>query len=71
MADVFDSRRLPRPDVLRQHFIIEGRVQEDVALRLINEGAALLKQERTMLDIDAPVTGLWGYGGLVVVVGLL
>ena len=57
MSEVFDSRRLPKSDVLKQHFILEGRVQEDVALRLINEGANLLKSERTMLDIDAPVTG--------------
>jgi hypothetical protein len=68
MADVYDSRtNRPKPEVLKTHFINEGRLDELTALRIINDGATLLRQEPTMIDIEAPVTGTYYITCLIIV----
>ncbi|XP_033120109.1 serine/threonine-protein phosphatase 2B catalytic subunit alpha isoform-like isoform X2 [Anneissia japonica] len=58
VEDIYDVDHNTKPNhaKLKAHFLQEGRLTEDVAIRIINEGAAILRKEKTMIDIDAPVT---------------
>ena len=46
----------PNLTFLKQHFCREGRLTEDQALFIINEGAKILRSEPNLLEMDAPIT---------------
>lgn len=57
MNEVFDERGRPQLERLRAHLASEGLLTEEAALRIIHDGAALLRNEPTVLEVEAPITG--------------
>ncbi|XP_078421501.1 serine/threonine-protein phosphatase 2B catalytic subunit gamma isoform-like isoform X1 [Cetorhinus maximus] len=55
MQDIYSEGK-PKLDVLRAHFIKEGRLEEDAAIKIIEDGAAIFRKERTLIEVDAPIT---------------
>ncbi|CAM2723808.1 unnamed protein product [Rotaria socialis] len=51
-----DPNDKPNLEKLKQHIILEGHLTECAALRIIENGATLLRAEPTLLHIDAPLT---------------
>lgn len=48
-----------KPDIafLKNHFYREGRLTEEQALWIIEQGTAILREEPNVLSVDAPITG--------------
>lgn len=61
MADVFDMKGKPRHDVLKQHLILEGRLEDDAVLRLISYATDIFRLEPTLIEVPSPVTSTTFY----------
>lgn len=57
MPDVQAGVHRPNVQLLRDHFLNEGRLTEHQALWILEQAATLLAQEPNMLQIEGPVTG--------------
>ncbi|KAK9480856.1 Metallo-dependent phosphatase-like protein [Lipomyces japonicus] len=55
--EFFDKNDPTKPNLafLKDHFTREGRLTEEQATYIINKGTEILKQEPTLLEIDAPL----------------
>lgn len=51
-----NDRSKPNLQFLKQHFYREGRLTEEQALYIIEEGTKVLKSEPNLLEMDAPIT---------------
>lgn len=47
---------LPNVDLLKVFLFDEGRLDETAALKIIEGGAAIFREEENLLKVDAPVT---------------
>ena len=55
---VFDANGMPDLDLLRKHFLREGRLEHGTATRIIQEAAKIFKQEPNLLRLHDPITGM-------------
>ena len=54
-SDVFAGGKI-NPEVVKGHFMKEGRLKEETATRIVREAIVILKKESTVLDLQAPLT---------------
>ena len=56
VKEAFDENGKPNIAVIKEHFLKEGRVEDDVAYKIIDDATAILRQENNILEVEAPVT---------------
>jgi serine/threonine-protein phosphatase 2B catalytic subunit len=55
VGDIFDAQNKPRVDLLREHFVNEGRLDEAAALRILAEATAHFRLEKNLIHVEQPV----------------
>eukprot|EP01102_Stenamoeba_stenopodia_P013240 TRINITY_DN426_c0_g3_i1.p1 TRINITY_DN426_c0_g3~~TRINITY_DN426_c0_g3_i1.p1 ORF type:complete len:643 (-),score=185.83 TRINITY_DN426_c0_g3_i1:29-1864(-) len=55
IEEVFDVHGRPRAELIREHFLKEGRLEKAAALSLITKAASLFSKEPNMLEVEAPL----------------
>lgn len=59
--EFFSKERPGLPDItfLKDHFYREGRLSEEQALYILEKGTEILKEEPNLLEVGAPITGMY------------
>jgi len=56
VSEVFDSTTgNPRPQVLKEHLMLEGRLDDAAAIKILKEGAEVLRSEKNLIKVYDPV----------------
>jgi len=55
ICDLYDGTSI-NTEILRDHLRQEGRLTEELALKIIRDGTEMLKNEPNVLNVDSPVT---------------
>jgi len=55
ICDLYDGTSI-NTEILRDHLRQEGRLSEELALKIIRDGTEVLKKEPNVLNVDSPVT---------------
>ena len=48
---------MPNPQVLKELFMLEGRLDDATAIKILKDGAAILKSEDNLIKVQDPVNG--------------
>ena len=51
----------PNPELVKDHFLHEGRLTEEQALFILNETTELMRREPNMLVLSGPITGTYSH----------
>ena len=56
ISDIFESKTsLPKTDLIRDHLLLEGRLEENAVLELFNRARELMSEESNVVEINSPV----------------